>query len=72
MQCSTAQVRDARGDLQKGAAGYPKPRHAPPLDRRADHTENWSSIGAEINGDVYEGLLAKSGEVGTLIGTNLH
>lgn len=31
-----AAVRDARGDLQKGAAGYPKPRHAPPLDRRAN------------------------------------
>ena len=23
------EVREARGDLQKGAAGYPKPRHAP-------------------------------------------
>ena len=34
-------------------------------------TENWSSMQADIKGDIYEGLLGKSGG-GTLIGTNLH
>ena len=55
---SGPQVRDARGDLQKGAAGYPKPppRSAAGIVDSVD-TENWSSIGADIKGDIYEGLL---------------
>ena len=61
---SGQEVREARGDLQKGAAGYPKPRHAPTRESSIlIDTENWSSMQADTKGDIYEGLLlAKSKE----------
>ena len=50
---SGQEVRDARGDLQKGAAGYQKLRR---LIVELIDTENGSSMQADAKGDIYEGL----------------
>ena len=48
-----------------GTGGWP--RSAGGIVELID-TENWSSM----QGDIYEGLLARIGKIGTLIRTNLH